>query len=334
MGDSAAPAASSESLVRRVVRLLAWLATAGIGTVAASQAFGGTWLAPLFVLQALTPYLVVLGVPLLVVAVWLRARLMALLALAGVLGLGSLLIPMFDRPELPVVEPTAPRLVVAHANAYFENERHDLAAVDIMSIEADVLAVTEYSYEVAEQLTRQGVAERYPYRAVRDAPYRNGIALFSKFPLVDALVAPIGTQMGIVATVEVGGRPVRVIVAHPLPGVRQQDIGQWADDLRSLGRLVGSSDVPTLVVGDLNSSRWHPPYRHLLAWGLTDAHEALGRPWSMSWPMDKPGPPFVRIDHALFTDGIVPVEIRDVEVTGSDHLAFVLTAAVAAPATP
>lgn len=334
MSDGAAATTSSEPLGRRAVRLLAWVATATLGTVAASQAFGGTWLAPLFVLQSLTPYLVVLGVPLLAVALWLRARLMALLALAGVLGLGSLLLPMFERPSLPVVDAAAPRLVIAHTNAYFENERHDLAAVDIMAIEADLLAVTEYSFEVAEQLTRQGVAEIYPYRAVRDAPFRNGIALFSKLPLVDALVAPIGTQMGIVATVELDGRPVRVIVAHPLPGVRQEDVGQWSDDLRALGRLVGSSDTPTIVVGDLNSSRWHPPYRHLLDWGLTDAHEALGRPWSMSWPMDKPGPPFVRIDHALFTDGIVPLEIRDVEVSGSDHLAFVLTAAVAAPATP
>ena len=334
MSDGAAATTSSEPLGRRAVRLLAWVATATLGTVAASQAFGGTWLAPLFVLQSLTPYLVVLGVPLLAVALWLRARLMALLALAGVLGLGSLLLPMFERPSLPVVDAAAPRLVIAHTNAYFENERHDLAAVDIMAIEADLLAVTEYSFEVAEQLTRQGVAEIYPYRAVRDAPFRNGIALFSKLPLVDALVAPIGTQMGIAATVELDGRPVRVIVAHPLPGVRQEDVGQWSDDLRALGRLVGSSDTPTIVVGDLNSSRWHPPYRHLLDWGLTDAHEALGRPWSMSWPMDKPGPPFVRIDHALFTDGIVPLEIRDVEVSGSDHLAFVLTAAVAAPATP
>jgi endonuclease/exonuclease/phosphatase (EEP) superfamily protein YafD len=203
-----------------------------------------------------------------------------------------------------------------------------------MSIEADLLAVTEYSPEVAEQLTRQGVADVYPYRAVRDAPFRNGIALFSKLPLIDALIAPIGTQMGIVATVELSGQPVRVIVAHPLPGVRQQDVSEWAGDLRAIGRLVGSSDLPTIVVGDLNATQWHPPFRHLLDWGLTDAHRALRRPWSMSWPTDRAGPPFVRIDHALFTDGVVPLEIRDIEVSGSDHLAFVLTAALAAPPTP
>lgn len=334
MSDGAAGASSSEPLARRAVRLFAWVATATLGIVAASQAFGGTWIAVLFVLQALTPYLVLAGGVVVLVAVWLRARLMALVALVAVAGLASLLAPFFQRPTLPDIGADAPRLVVAHANAYFENERHDLAAVDIMAIEADLLAVTEYSFEVAEQLTRQGVADVYPYRAVRDAPFRNGIALFSKLPLVDALVAPIGTQMGIVATVELAGRPVRVIVAHPLPGVRQGDVGQWSGDLRALGRLVGSSDAPTIVVGDLNATQWHPPFRHLLDWGLTDAHTALGRPWSMSWPTDRIGPPFVRIDHALFTEGVVPVEIRDLEVSGSDHLAFVLTAALAAPPTP
>lgn len=334
MSAESAPAAPSESWTRRLIRLAGWLATATLGLVAASQAFGGTWLAALFVLQSMTPYLVLGGVGVLGVAVWLRARAMAGVLLVALIGLGSLLVPAFDRPNLPAVDPTAPQVSVAHANAYFENERHDLAAVDMMAIDADVLAVSEYSFEVAEELTRQGVAERYPYRAVRDAPYRNGIALFSKLPVVEALVAPIGTQMGIVAVIELDGALVRVIVAHPLPGEEQEDVDEWAGDLRALGRLVGASDLPTLVVGDLNATRWHPPYRHLLAWGLTDAHEALGRPWSMSWPTNRIVPPFVRIDHALFTDGLVPLDIRDVDVTGSDHRAFVVTVALAAPATP
>jgi len=36
-------------------------------------------------------------------------------------------------------------------------------------------------------------------------------------------------------------------------------------------------------------------------------------------------PPFVRIDHALFGDGITPVAIDDLDVPGSDHKGFVAT---------
>lgn len=329
--DQARP---SEPLSRRLVRLVAWVATATLGTVAVSQALGGTWLAPLFVLQALTPYLLVAGVALLVVAFRLRAVVMALLLVATVVGLGSVVASAFDRPDMPAADPIAAPLRIAHANVYFDNDRNDRAAFDLLAIDADMLAVSEYSYGIADELIRQGIADIYPYRAVHDADDRNGIALFSRLPLLDTLVAPIGTQMGIVATVELNGEPVRVVVAHPVPGDDQGDVDDWADDLRALTRLVDSSDATTVVVGDLNATRWHPVYRDLLATGLTDAHTALGRTWSMSWPTGRLVPPFVRIDHALLSPELVPLHIDDVDVTGSDHRGFVVTVAPAAPAMP
>jgi len=36
-------------------------------------------------------------------------------------------------------------------------------------------------------------------------------------------------------------------------------------------------------------------------------------------------PPFVRIDHALFSDGVTPLRIDDLDVPGSDHKGFVAT---------
>jgi hypothetical protein len=40
----------------------------------------------------------------------------------------------------------------------------------------------------------------------------------------------------------------------------------------------------------------------------------------------------VRIDHLLMRDDIVGVEVRELEVPGSDHRGFVATVALPAPA--
>jgi hypothetical protein len=36
----------------------------------------------------------------------------------------------------------------------------------------------------------------------------------------------------------------------------------------------------------------------------------------------------MRLDHALFTPGVAPRKVRDVEITGSDHRGFELTVAI------
>jgi endonuclease/exonuclease/phosphatase (EEP) superfamily protein YafD len=92
-----------------------------------------------------------------------------------------------------------------------------------------------------------------------------------------------------------------------------------------------------LVVGDFNATYWHPPFRRLTGDGLTDAHVVHGRGLSVSWPTDLVIPPFVRLDHVLTGNGLIPTEIVDFDVPGSDHRGFVVTVVPAdrgGPGTP
>ncbi len=84
------------------------------------------------------------------------------------------------------------------------------------------------------------------------------------------------------------------------------------------------------MIGDFNASYWHPAFRDLLRQGLTDAHMALGKGWSTSWPTDEFIPPFVRLDHTLTGNGLVSTDVDDFRLTGSDHAAFVVTVKPAA----
>ncbi len=92
------------------------------------------------------------------------------------------------------------------------------------------------------------------------------------------------------------------------------DFEIWKGDLDQFGDLGITGDDPTLVIGDFNASFWHPNFRALLDKGFTDAHIALRRGLSVSWPTDVWYPPFVRLDHALTTDSLVPTGIEDFDI--------------------
>ncbi|MBG7605787.1 MAG: endonuclease/exonuclease/phosphatase family protein, partial [Actinobacteria bacterium] len=68
-------------------------------------------------------------------------------------------------------------------------------------------------------------------------------------------------------------------------------------------------------------------FRDLLKTKYVDAHIAAGRGFSASWPTGSLIPPFVRLDHALTTAGLVSTDVNDFDIPGSDHRGFVVTVA-------
>jgi endonuclease/exonuclease/phosphatase (EEP) superfamily protein YafD len=248
----------------------------------------------------------------------------------AVVGLTTVLMPVLRGFDPPAVPEASPRLVVALSNVLYENPSIDGAATLLLSVDADLLAIVEHNPAAAAALATAGVAERYPYRSELPRNDRTGLVLFSRLPILESVVAPIGQQLGIDATVDVDGIATRVLVVHPVPGTKQDDVSLWSDDLATIGRTAAASDLPTVVVGDFNASRWHPAFRHLLGTGLTDLHEQLDDGWSRSWPANRVLPPFVRIDHLLMRNGVLGVDVHDLEVPGSDHRGFVATVALPA----
>ena len=323
-------AVAPRPLLASLARLVLWLATAAVGVLAASQAFGTTLLSPLFALQAFTPYVVVVAIGLIVVGLIVRMWPTVVINTLAVVGLATVVLPVVRGFDQPIVPETTPRVTVVMSNLLYENDRIDEAAATLLSVDADLLAIVEYNPTAAAALAAAGVSDRFPYRSELPRNDRTGIVLFSRLPIVESVVAPIGNQLGIDATIDVNGTATRVLVVHPAPGTVQSDVARWSDDLATIGRTAAASDLPTIVVGDFNASRWHPPFRHLLGTGLTDLHEQLGKGWSRSWPANQVLPPFVRIDHLLMRNGIVGVAVLDLEVPGSDHRGFVATVALPA----
>lgn len=276
-------------------------------------------------LQALTPWVLVWALPIALVATATRRHPLALTALIPLVTLLALSYPMVFNTGAPKAAADSPHLTIAYANVLYSNTSPDQAARTLLGADADVMVMVEIATPVHEAVVRATPSGDYPYRSERIDRGASSIAVWSRYPIIAGGVEEVARRPTVDVVVEVKGRSARILGVHPYPPTHNA-VG-WSEQLEAIGRLAADSTLPTIVVGDFNASRWHRSFRDLLATGLRDSHEALGHGWGASWPMDRGvlPPPFVRLDHALFRDGITPLAIEGLDVPGSDHRGLVAT---------
>jgi len=241
-------------------------------------------------------------------------------------------LPAAMRDPVPAWVADAPTFSVFVANVRYDNDRHDEVARVVTDAATDVVVLNETTVPQRDALRAAGTGDRYATRVhVPGRPF--GETLMTRLPVTQEGVDVLGGQRFPVMTMLVAGRPVRVYSVHVNAPKSSKQRHSWRRHLDGLGSAAERGDeVPVLLAGDFNSAPWHGPFRKLLRRGLTDAHDAMGRGLTRSWtskhrPLSWFGP-LMRLDHALFTDGLFPVALREVDVPGSDHRGFVVDLAV------
>jgi endonuclease/exonuclease/phosphatase (EEP) superfamily protein YafD len=306
---------------------MGWLVVACMGMLLLTQTFGVGEPHPLPIIHSLTPYLLVPALPIAAIANWRRSWSLAIVS--GLVGVGTLVLLVPVTMATSSGSPGDPAsITVIDSNVLVGNPSQPEAAQVILEADADIIVLSEFEPSMREMLSAQGADDRYPYRELHDIPGTEGMGVYSKFPLLDIEFGPVGSRAAIQATVTPDGLPpMRLIAVHPFPPVALPWRLNWAPDLAKISELGQASDLPTMVIGDFNASYFHPDFRRVLK-HYTDVHQALGKGLSTSWPADEFMPPFVRLDHALVRNGLVPIDVRDIRIPGSDHVAFVATVAI------
>jgi endonuclease/exonuclease/phosphatase (EEP) superfamily protein YafD len=311
--------------------LPAWLYIAFVGLVAISQALEWSGTALVAIIQSLTPYLAVSLVPVIVVALWHARLLMVTVATSIGFVLAVLGTPLAVPDPQPPAAAGSTGLQVASLNLFYENEQ--IADVDetLADLDADVIVFSEYTQSHQRVFEASALADDYAYRAERLRLEGIGVAVWSRWPLsIGDALATFNESLTVTVTGPDGD--VDIVAMHmPTPVV---DAEAWRNDLATAAGVGREADGPTLLIGDLNSSYWHPDFRRLLDAGFVDAHAAAGAGFSTSWPNDWRIPPFVRLDHALTAGGLVSTGVRDFDIPGGDHLGLVVTVAPARRAVP
>ena len=318
------PAGGSRWTLPRYLELVGWVVVALVGVLTLTQTLGWTGTRTIAVVQALTPYLGVLLVPIALVALW-RHR-FTLATTCAAIGLGILLLaaPLAFPDAQPDPVAGAIGLRIASVNLLYTNDRIDEVARTLETLAPDVIVFNEYTPEHQAVLQHSPLADGYTYRIDRSGFGGGGVAVWSR-PSVIVGDHPDTYNYSLDLVVKGPDTDIRLLAIHmPTP---LDSFENWQRDLDTASRIGRAATSPTMIVGDLNSSYWHPDFRDLLDAGFVDAHTANGKGFSNSWPTGRIVPAFVRLDHALTTDGLVATDIDDFEIPGSDHRGFVVTVA-------
>jgi len=308
------------------IDLIAWLAVAFAGLVTLTQAVGWAGTTIIAVVQSLTPYLAMALVPVVLVALWRRQLILVATACAIGFGVAVLATPLaFPDTQRPAAA-NSTGLRVASLNLWYENPDIGAVADMLATVDADVIVFSEFTRPHQADLQGSPLAVDYPHRIDRTGLGATGIAVWSRYPMrIGDALETFNDSLDV--TVAGPDGTVRIVAMHmPTPIV---DFDAWRNDLDIAAEIGRTTDAPTLLIGDLNSSYWHPDFRRLLDAGFVDANAAAGAGFSTSWPTDWWIPPFVRLDHALTTGGLVSTDVDDLDVPGSDHRGLVVTVAPA-----
>jgi endonuclease/exonuclease/phosphatase (EEP) superfamily protein YafD len=219
-------------------------------------------------------------------------------------------------PALPAGTQGA-TLTVASANVHVSTTQVGPLAGWLALEEPDVVVLLEVSRALGPQLPS---ITQYPHQVVQadDSPF--GIAVLSKWPLINTAIKEDADGIThIEAEVLMGQQRIQLLAFHPMPPLsphfhqaRNETLRRFAVQLQANGR-------PALLVGDLNATPWSSAFVGLEALGL---RRATGlRP---TWPAWGQGFAGIPIDHVLASRHW---QVRQQHVSnpfGSDHLPVVV----------
>ena len=321
----------------RWVRAALWCSLGPAALLALARLLGAENQPISFLLVAAAPLVYLPTYLTLAAAIWARRWLLAAPAFTLVAASVIWFMPeyRFVAVESPPT-PDAARLRILTHNVRFGNDRLDLVTREIRNSDADVVILQEVGEGALETLERLDAFADYSHRIADPRGGGYGIGIWSRTPLVDAVILrPEGVAMPR-ATVSTAACPVRIYGVHLLSarwkGVN--GLGRQFESLRTAVQGDHQAGYPVIVAGDFNAVWSHQPFRQLLSTGLVDAAVELGQGWRATWPADtRYLPPALRLDHVLVSDLLTPQRVTVGAANGSDHRSVLVDVAVP-PCTP
>jgi vancomycin resistance protein VanJ len=349
MNDVSAPP-PDERLPRRLARSLWRVVLAGFDVYTISllaylllRLLTGERLWPVALLDNFAQWLLLPALPLLVLLILTRHRIRAALALVGAVGFVWLFGGLFLPNPSPVAvcgnpEPHCVELHVMTHNIATGSAAPDWLLPSLESSGADIIALQEVDAVQAAAL-ETALLDDYPYRVLYGDGLP-GIGLLSRYPIVEHELFDLRTGVFpyLRAVLDVDGRPLTVIVAHPIPPGFSRSLTQGYRvrgkvDFPPLAEMATASGSSTLLMGDFNATDQSESYAILADAGLIDAHRAVGWGFSPTFPaagryvpsetvrLSVPLPPLVRIDYIWTTPDFHPLRVWRGGSAGSDHFA-------------
>jgi len=214
--------------------------------------------------------------------------------------------------------------------------RPDRLASALRSSGAGVIGLQELDQSQSRAL-EGSLSEEYPYQILLPGGFE-GMGLLSRYPATSAEVISLPLTADLICTLDLEGRKVTIIVAHPPPPISFSGMGFGGRTEARIRRVIeaATSAPPSVILGDLNAASWQKTCCQLRGVGLLDAFAAAGRGRGSTLPvrlgrwrrleavnrilMGLPLLPLVRVDYIWHTSDIQALGAWLGDDAGSDHL--------------
>jgi endonuclease/exonuclease/phosphatase (EEP) superfamily protein YafD len=266
--------------------------------------------------MAFTPYAAATAWIPVVVAVVLRRRLMALVALVPAVALTAVVAPRaLGGPQDAVAGGQPVSVMTANLRRGAADPRALMALVRTHHVE--LLSLQELTPEAAVLLDAAGLEEAFPHRILDPRAGARGSGILSRHPLRDERFSPPpGPAMPEATVLVPGAQPLVVKAVHPVaPGIG--GMWRWERDLDGLPSATPGGAM-RMLAGDFNATLDHKRMRRLLGTGYADAADTVGDGLRATYSL-------VQIDHVLVDRRARVTAAAFHDVPGSDHAAMTAT---------
>ncbi|MCO6429847.1 MAG: endonuclease/exonuclease/phosphatase family protein, partial [Deltaproteobacteria bacterium] len=235
------------------------------------------------------------------------------------------LIPLYSGAQPPLPRHW-PELRILYANVQTSNRDKESLLHLINNEQPDIIALLETDQAWVDAVSK-GVTG-YPLQISKPRTDNFGMAVFSRLPLAGE-IRNFGDELPPSFSIPLkraNGGELRLIVLHCIPPLTQDALYLNWLLLRRAASDLRFSDVPTLIVGDLNATPYSRFFRDFQDWAALN-YGWQGRGWTPTWNVKFP-PIQLMIDHVFSKGSIVITEINTGREIGSDHLPLIIKAAL------
>jgi endonuclease/exonuclease/phosphatase (EEP) superfamily protein YafD len=316
----ASPAAAPRR--RRWLTVLLWLLIAPFAVWAAARVLGLEHGYPTVQVIAFTPYVAVVSLAPLALAVLTKRVWPAVAAALVTVAFAACVLPRWIADTDDGV-PAGPTLRVMSVNMLYGQADAGQIVRLVRDGAVDLLTLQEYTEQGRTALRAAGLEQTLPDAVTYPRADAGGSAVYSRFPLADKGYRQLaGGFVQAHARVQIPGAPeVYVESAHPCAPIGRASDTCWRADLAAQPAATPNGSVNVLM-GDFNSTLDHKAFRRVLAKGYHDAANVAGAGLSTSWPYDNrwyfPG---VTLDHILTDERVGVRKVVIHHIAGSDHRA-------------
>lgn len=283
---------------------------------------------PVRMVSYITPWLLLLFLPLLVIAVLSRRKQLAFVTAIPILTIAFTFAPLFLPRLQPLPAPDRFTLKIMSYNMHSIKDIRGIAEV-IRQEKPDILLIQEYSNRLFSP-SFHGLDKLYPelYMEVASKDFRQ--ATISQYPikLISAELEKGRTQK---MQIELPTGIIEVWNVHPMPPFLIPP-EEFDAQMYALAEDIPQVDSPLIVAGDMNATDQSEVYRKFNHY-LKDAYWESGWGFGFSYPaspykfMEMPfhTGPLWRIDYVLHSQHFSVISARTLTNSGgSDHLPVVV----------